>query len=157
MGVFDFVKQGVQEMMIARPDHLKSLIVYKHPDQNVPWYSQLTVDSDECAVFFKDGRVMGVLPPGRHTLHTQNIPFLNQLVTSYTGGNVFISEIFFVKTTAMKTFPPVKLDTSALRNGMFCVSSVTRPGGRTPTTRPSRKNTAHSSLSTVSCECIGTF
>ena len=47
MGVFDFVKQGVQEMMIARPDHLKNLIVYKHPDQNVPLYSQLTVDSDE--------------------------------------------------------------------------------------------------------------
>jgi membrane protease subunit (stomatin/prohibitin family) len=98
MGVFDFVKQGVQEMMIARPDHLKSLIVYKHPDQNVPWYSQLTVDSDECAVFFKDGRVIGVLPPGRHTLHTQNVPFLNGLVQQYTGGNVFISEIFFVKT-----------------------------------------------------------
>ena len=99
MGVFDFVKQGVQEMMIARPDHLKNLIVYKHPDQNVPWYAQLTVDSDECAVFFKDGRVIGVLPAGRHTLHTQNIPFLNNLVQQYTGGNVFIAEIYFVKTS----------------------------------------------------------
>jgi membrane protease subunit (stomatin/prohibitin family) len=99
MGVFDFVKQGVQEMMIARPDHLKNLIVYKHPDQNVPMYAQLTVDSDECAVFFKDGRVVGVLPPGRQTLHSQNIPFLNNLITSYTGGNVFIAEIFFVKTS----------------------------------------------------------
>ncbi len=99
MGVFDFVKQGVQEMMIARPDHLKTLIVYKHPDQNVPLYSQLTVDSDECAVFFKDGKVQGVLPAGRHTLHSQNIPFLNNLITSYTGGNVFIAEIFFVKTS----------------------------------------------------------
>jgi len=101
MGVFDFVKQGVQEMMIARPDHLKSLIVYKHPDQNVPLYSQLTVDSDECAVFFKDGKVQGVLPAGRHTLHSQNIPFLNNLITSYTGGNVFIAEIFFVKTSPL--------------------------------------------------------
>ncbi len=99
MGVFDFVKQGVQEMMIARPDHLKSLIVYKHPDQNVPMYSQLTIDSDECAVFFKDGKVQGVLPSGRHTLQSQNIPFLNNLITSYTGGNVFIAEIFFVKTS----------------------------------------------------------
>jgi membrane protease subunit (stomatin/prohibitin family) len=99
MGVFDFVKQGVQEMMIARPDHLKALLVYKHPDQNVPMYSQLTVDSDECAVFFKDGRVVGVLPAGRHTLHSQNIPFLNNLITSYTGGNVLIAEIFFVKTS----------------------------------------------------------
>ena len=105
MGVFDFVKQGVREMMIARPDHLKSLIVYKHPDQNVPMYSQLTVDSDECAVFFKDGRVVGVLPPGRHTLHTQNIPFLNNIVTNYTGGQVLIAEIFFVKTSPIYGVP----------------------------------------------------
>jgi membrane protease subunit (stomatin/prohibitin family) len=105
MGVFDFVKQGVREMMIARPDNLKSLIVYKHPDQNFPMYSQLTVDSDECAVFFKDGKVIGVLPPGRHTLQTQNIPFLGQIVTSFTGGQVFISEIYFVKTAPVRGVP----------------------------------------------------
>ena len=97
MGIMDFVKGGVREMMIARPDNVKHLLVYKHPDQNVPMYSQLTVDSDECALFFKDGKYVGYLPPGRHTLQTQNIPFLNQLVTQFTGGNVFISEIFFVK------------------------------------------------------------
>ena len=105
MGVFDFVKSGVREMMIARPDNLKQLIVYKHPDQNFPMYSQLTVDSDECAVFFKDGRVVGVLPAGRHTLQTQNIPFLNQIVNNFTGGQVFISEIFFVKTTPVRGIP----------------------------------------------------
>ncbi len=105
MGVFDFVKNGVREMMIARPDQLKHLVVFKHPDQNFPMYSQLTVDSDECAVFFKDGRVVGVLPPGRHTLQTQNIPFLNQIVNNFTGGQVFISEIFFVKTTPVRGIP----------------------------------------------------
>jgi membrane protease subunit (stomatin/prohibitin family) len=105
MGVFDFVKSGVREMMVARPDNLKHLIVYKHPDQNVPMYSQLTVDSDEVAVFFKDGRVVGILPPGRHTLQTQNIPFLNGIVTNMTGGQVFISEIFFVKTSPVRSVP----------------------------------------------------
>lgn len=105
MGVFDFVKNGVREMMVARPDHLKQLIVYKHPDQNIPMYSQLTVDSDECAVFFKDGRVVGVLPPGRVTLQSQNIPFLNQLVTSFTGGQVFITEVYFVKTAPVRSVP----------------------------------------------------
>jgi hypothetical protein len=97
MGIMDFVKGGVKEMMIARPDQVKHLLVYKHPDQNIPMYSQLTVDSDECALFFKDGKYMGYLPPGRHTLQSQNIPFLNSLVTSFTGGNVFIAEVFFVK------------------------------------------------------------
>jgi membrane protease subunit (stomatin/prohibitin family) len=102
MGVFDFVKSGVKEMMIARPDQFKSLIVYKHPDQNFPMYSQLTVDSDECAIFFKDGVVVGRLDAGRHTLQTQNIPFLNQIVNSFTGGQVFISELYFVKMTPVR-------------------------------------------------------
>lgn len=105
MGVFDFVKNGVREMMIARPDHLKQLIVFKHPDQNFPFWSQLTVDSDECAVFFKDGNVVGVLPPGRHTMSTQNIPFLNNIINKFTGGDVFISEIYFVKTAPVRSIP----------------------------------------------------
>lgn len=105
MGIVNFVQNGVQEMMVARPDQCKHLIVYKHPNQNIPMYSQITIDSDECAVFFKDGAVQGVLPTGRHTLHTQNIPFLNRLVTSFTGGNVFIAELFFVKTTPLRGIP----------------------------------------------------
>ena len=105
MGIMDFVKGGVREMMIARPDSLKSLIVYKHPDQNIPLWSQLTVDSDECALFFKDGVYQGWLPAGRHTLQTQNIPFLNNLVNKFTGGDVFIAEIFFVKTQPITGIP----------------------------------------------------
>lgn len=102
MGVFDFVQNGVREMMIARHDQYKHFIVYKHPNQNIPMYSQLTVDSDECAVFFRDGKVFGVLPPGRHTMQTQNIPFLNGLITKFTGGDVLIAEVFFVKTSPIR-------------------------------------------------------
>ena len=105
MGIMDFVKGGVREMMIARPDQFKPLIVYKHPDQNIPFWSQLTVDSDECAVFFKDGRYVGHLPPGRHTLQTQNIPFLNNIINNFTGGDVFIAEIFFVKMQPVRGVP----------------------------------------------------
>ena len=98
MGIFDFVKNGVQRMMIARPDTAKEAVVYKHPDQNFPFWTQLTVDSDEVVLFFKDGRYVGTLGPGRHTLDTQNIPFLGALVDKFTGGNVFISELYFVTT-----------------------------------------------------------
>ena len=98
MGIMDFVKNGVQRMMIARDDAFKEKVVYKHPDQTFPFWSQLTVDSDEVCLFFKDGNFVGALGPGRHTLQTQNIPFLNSLVDQFTGGNVFISEIFFVTT-----------------------------------------------------------
>jgi membrane protease subunit (stomatin/prohibitin family) len=46
-----------------------------------------------------------VLPPGRHTMSTQNIPFLNNLINKFTGGDVFISEIFFVKTAPVRSVP----------------------------------------------------
>jgi len=98
MGIGSFLKRGVQEMMIARPDEAKDFAIYKHPDQTIPNYAQLTVDSDEVAVFFKDGKVEGKLPPGRHTLNSSNIPFLSNLVDSFTGGNVLIAEVFFVST-----------------------------------------------------------
>lgn len=101
MGIFDFVKNGVQRMMIARPDAAKEAVVYKHPDQNFPFWTQLTVDTDEVALFFKDGQYVGTLGPGRHTLDTQNIPFLGALVDKFTGGNVFISELYFVTTRAL--------------------------------------------------------
>jgi membrane protease subunit (stomatin/prohibitin family) len=61
--------------------------------------SQLTVESDERCVFFRDGKVVATLGPGRHTLDTANLPFLSNLVDSFTGGRVFIAEVFFVSMT----------------------------------------------------------
>jgi len=92
----DFFKRGVREMMIARPDEAKSQVVWKHPDPTIPMKSQLTVEADEKAVFFKDGKVVATLEAGRHTLDTSNLPFLSNLVDSFTGGNVFVAEVFFV-------------------------------------------------------------
>ncbi len=105
MGITDFLKRGIKEMMVARPDQAKAYAIYKHPDQTIPTYAQLTVDSDEVAVFFRDGKVVGKLDPGRHSLKTENIPFLSNLVDSFTGGNAFIAEVYFVST---RQFPGIK-------------------------------------------------
>ncbi|MFT5291350.1 MAG: membrane protease subunit (stomatin/prohibitin family) [Planctomycetota bacterium] len=96
MGLVDWFKRGVGEMMIARPDDAKSQVVWKHPDRTIPMKSQLTVEADEKAVFFRDGKVVATLAAGRHTLDASNLPFLSDLVDSFTGGNVFITEVFFV-------------------------------------------------------------
>jgi membrane protease subunit (stomatin/prohibitin family) len=96
MGLFDFVKKGAQEMFIARPDEAKDLIVYKWPDRTIPMKAQITVGQDECALFYKDGKFVGRLDAGRHTLETQNIPFLSVLMDSFTGGNVLMAEVWFV-------------------------------------------------------------
>ena len=98
MGIMDFIKGGVKEMAIARPDSAKDYWVYKHPDQTIPMKAQLTVDQDEIAMFFKDGQYVGSFSAGRHTLDSSNIPFLGQLIDKFTGGNVFIAEVFFVTT-----------------------------------------------------------
>ncbi len=96
MGVIDWFKRGVGEMMVARPDDAKPFVVWKHPDRTVPMGAQLTVEADEKAVFFRDGKVVGTQGPGRHTLDSSNLPFLSNLVDSFTGGNVFLAEVFFV-------------------------------------------------------------
>ncbi len=109
MGILDFVKGGVKELAIARPDDAKDFWVYKHPDQTIPMKAQLTVDQDEVALFFKDGQFKGSFAAGRHTLDSSNIPFLGQLIDKFTGGNVFIAEVFFVNTREM---PGIKFGTS---------------------------------------------
>jgi membrane protease subunit (stomatin/prohibitin family) len=96
MGVMDWFKGGVGELVIARPDEAKGHVVWKHPDPTVPKFAQLTVMADEQAVFFRDGRVVGTLGPGRHTLDSTNIPFLGQLLDKLTDGRLFITEVFFV-------------------------------------------------------------
>lgn len=98
MGFGDWFKRGVSEMMIARPDDAKPHVVWKHPDPTIPLKSQLTVEADERAVFFRDGKAIATLGPGRHTLDTMNLPFLSDLVDKFTGGNVLIAEVFFVST-----------------------------------------------------------
>jgi membrane protease subunit (stomatin/prohibitin family) len=118
MGLMDFVRGGVREMMIARPDSAKDLIVYKHPERTIPKFSQLTIDADEAAVFFRDGSLVGVLRTAgvgqRHTMDTGNIPFLSNLVDSFTGGNIFITDLYFVNMKPNRNtkfggpFPPMK-------------------------------------------------
>jgi membrane protease subunit (stomatin/prohibitin family) len=96
-----FFRRGVAEMMVARPDEAKSFIIYKHPDKTIPMKSQLTVDMDEVALFFRDGKIQGIVQPGRHTLETSNIPFLSNFIDSFTGGNVLMAEVWFITLREM--------------------------------------------------------
>jgi membrane protease subunit (stomatin/prohibitin family) len=67
--------------------------------------TQLTVMADEVALFVKDGVVVGKLGAGRHNLDTNNVPFLSRLLEKVTGGNLFVSEVFFV---TLREFPSLK-------------------------------------------------
>ncbi len=98
MGFFGTIKDEAQRNFIARADEAKGEIVYKYPEKNIRMLTQLTVDADEVALFVKDGKVEGKLGPGRHQLDSKNIPFLGRLLENFTGGNLFITEVFFVST-----------------------------------------------------------
>ena len=99
-----FGKEVAREF-IARPDSAKDQILYKWPDQNIRKWSQLTVQADETAVFFRDGLVQGTIGPGRSTLDSSEIPFLGKLVDAATGGDVFKTEIYFVSTREFPNLP----------------------------------------------------
>jgi membrane protease subunit (stomatin/prohibitin family) len=90
---------------IARPDSSKNQIVFKWPDQNIRKLAQLTVQQDEVAVFFRDGRVQGTVQPGRVTLDSSEIPFLGALLDFATGGNLFKTELYFVTTREFPNLP----------------------------------------------------
>ncbi|HEX9541851.1 MAG TPA: SPFH domain-containing protein [Streptosporangiaceae bacterium] len=81
---------------IAAPDNSKGQIVFKWPDHNIRKFARAIVEPDAVAVFMNQGQVMGVLPPGQHTLDADELPFLGMFVDWGTGGNAFKAEIYFV-------------------------------------------------------------
>jgi membrane protease subunit (stomatin/prohibitin family) len=81
---------------IAAPDSSKGQIVYKWPDHNIRKFSRAIVEPDAAAVFISQGRVMGILGPGQHTLDAAELPFLGMFVDWASNSNAFKAEIFFV-------------------------------------------------------------
>ncbi len=105
MGIFSSIKNEAKRNFIARPDEAKGAIVWKYPEKNVRTLTQLTVESDELALFFKDGKIAGTLSAGRHSLEANNIPFLSALLEKVTDGDLFIAEVFFV---SLREFTGIK-------------------------------------------------
>jgi membrane protease subunit (stomatin/prohibitin family) len=95
----------IRREFIARPDGAKGQVLYKWPDTNIRKFTQLTVEQDELAVFFRDGLVQGTIQPGRVTLDSSEIPFLGKLVDAASGGNLFKTEIYFVSTREFPNLP----------------------------------------------------
>ncbi len=82
--------------------------------------SQVIVRESQVAVFFRDGRALDILGPGRHTITTYNVPIIANLVDWATGGqSPFPAEVVFVN---MRQFIDQKWGTSeplAFRDAAF--------------------------------------
>src|SRR5258708_31297898 len=87
------------------PDDYKGSILFKWPDTNTRNLTRLTVEQDELGVFFRDGKVSGVIQPGVSKLDSSEIPFLGNLVDAATGGRFFKTELYFVSTREFANLP----------------------------------------------------
>src|SRR6266581_836519 len=90
---------------IAAPDGSKGQIVYKWPDHNIRKFSRAIVEADAVAVFISQGRVMGILGPGQHTLDAAELPFLGLFIDWASNSSAFKAEIFFV---GAREFPNIR-------------------------------------------------
>jgi membrane protease subunit (stomatin/prohibitin family) len=75
--------------LIARPASAKGHILFRWPDPTIRKLTQLTVEQDDLAIFFRDGRVQRTIPPGRVTLDASETP----------------TELYFVSTREFRNLP----------------------------------------------------
>ena len=75
-------------------------ILWRHPNAEITWGSQLIVHEYEVAVFFRDGKAYDVFSAGRHTLTTLNLPLLTRVLSAITGfgESPFKATVIFIST-----------------------------------------------------------
>lgn len=75
-------------------------IVHKFPDEgsaDIKFGAQLVVRESQAAIFFRDGKGLDILGPGRHTLSTLNLPILTKVLALPWGfTSPFRAEVYFV-------------------------------------------------------------
>jgi len=97
LATFSWIADETKSMYVARPEHAVGRLIYQHPDKSIPRGTKITVRSDECAVFFREGKFVARINAGTELLDTANLPFLGHLlIDNFTDANHFICELFFV-------------------------------------------------------------
>ncbi len=87
--------------VVEYPREMVDEIVKRFPETGVADLrigSQVIVRESQAAVFFRDGRALDVLGPGRHTITTANIPpILTGLIGKlFSDRTPFTAEVYFV-------------------------------------------------------------
>ncbi len=98
--------------VVEYPSEMADEIVHRFPETGVAdlrFGSQVIVRESQNVVFFRDGRALDVLGPGRHTITTANVPLLTNLLGQAFGGRTpFTAEVYYV---SMREFPDRKWGT----------------------------------------------
>ena len=90
----------MEVISVIKYEGSNEVLAHKHPNEDFTIGSQLIVHESHEALFFKDGKALDLFTAGRHTLVTNNIPLVRDLMKLGTGGeNVFHAEIYFINMT----------------------------------------------------------
>lgn len=63
-----------------------NVLVWKHPKEDFNTSAQLIVHQSQEAILFKDGQASEPFKAGKHTIETENIPGIRNIVGLVTGG-----------------------------------------------------------------------
>lgn len=124
------IKQEARSFFIARPPEFADRLVFLHPDRSIPRGAKVTVRSDECALFFREGKLIGKLDAGTYLLDTANLPFLGHLIIDeFSNANHFICELFFVTLRELaQNFHNIEVGQFRDRNSLNVVKVVASLG-----------------------------
>lgn len=86
--------------VVEYPSEMEDELVHRFPETGVADLrigSQVIVRESQRAVFFRDGKGLDTLGPGRHTIATANIPMLIDLIgKAFNDRTPFTAEVYYV-------------------------------------------------------------
>lgn len=86
--------------VVEYPSEMNDEIVHRFPEQGVADLrlgSQVIVRESQRVVFYRDGKALDVLGPGRHTIATANVPLLVNLIgKAFENRTPFTAEVYYV-------------------------------------------------------------
>jgi excisionase family DNA binding protein len=98
--------------VVEYPSEMPDEIVHRFPETgpaDLRIGSQVIVRESQAVVFFRDGKALDVLGPGRHTITTANIPILIDWIgKAFNDRTPFTAEVYYV---SMKEFADRKWGT----------------------------------------------
>lgn len=102
MGVLDAVMDQFVDV-IQYEDASNKILICKYTrksgNNEIKQGSKVIVREGQAAIFLKGGQLADVLPPGTHTLKTENLPILSKLgAFKYGFNSPIITDVYFLST-----------------------------------------------------------
>lgn len=74
-----------------------NVFAWKYPSEELGTWTQLVVNESQEVILFKGGQALDLFKSGTHTLSTENIPFIRNLINLPFGGrSPFTAEVWYI-------------------------------------------------------------